>query len=156
MNSLLMLDVWCRECGRKWLTPSSSVDGDLHVFHDRRLEKNVVLNVYEDAFFDQVLNLIEEICGAGSVRTGVVTNIHAVLSLLADRDETGGEFNILANMSCPICGAERLAYRPTDPPTFSTEELPALRHTHWSALSDVARTAEVKMALGLARLDASK
>lgn len=127
--------------------PSTTADADLHVFHDRTLEKHVALNVYEDSFMDEVVNSMEEILGAGRVRTGAVGNVHAVLSEVADRDETGERFDVLSHMSCPACRAERLAFRPTDPPQGSAEELPPLRHERWSALSDPQRVAEVKKAL---------
>jgi hypothetical protein len=148
MSHYPLMEVWCSTCKARWLVPSTTADGDVHVFHDRNLEKHVALNIYDDSFFDEVASSIEEIYGAGSITTGAVGNVHAVLSEVADRDETGGKFDVLANISCPACGADSLAFQPTDPPQRVTEELPLLRHEHWSALTDLDRVAEVKKILG--------
>lgn len=148
MSRYPLLDVWCNACGTRWLVPSTTSDGDLHVFHDRELAEHVFLDVYKDAFFDEVAHFVDEISGEDSVSSGSVRDFHRVLTELADRDRTGGRFKIVAEMSCPVCAAERLAFRPTDPPQFFTEELPPLRHERWSALSKLERIAEVKKALG--------
>ncbi len=147
MNRYPQLDVWCDTCGTKWLVPSTTADGDLHVFHDRNLANHVALNVYEDTFLDQVVGFIEEVYGAGSVRSGTINNVHTVLSEVADRDETGGKFRVLKDMSCPVCAAKRLAFRPNDLSRYTTEELPPLKHERWSTLSELERAAEVKLAI---------
>ena len=124
----------CENCGRDFVFPDLAHDEDLLLGLSSRLEAALVDDA-SDPVVGKVRDLVELILEQwGATETDMVVCLGRVLGNAFDPAPSGLGYDFSGELSCPLCGSDRVAYSPYKPAHLQTIRLPLATHSRWSQM----------------------
>jgi hypothetical protein len=124
-TDVIIWNVTSHDHGQRSTTYALTGDGYGYLLGRTSANELVLFNTWEDLFFDQISNTVEELL---KDYRGTLNCFGLVLGIACDPAPSGNRYDFSGKIWCPLCGSENVDYGPKDPSEFTSIDLPVATH----------------------------
>jgi len=133
---LLNFNYVCKQCQHQFTAPEIDPTAYGEFLLRSPSGEEVYLNAIEDDVYQEVDELLKELCGGGIGSVKRADLQRKVFGLSCDPDSKGFTYSMIQKPICPSCGSSQMSYwEATDPPEYIVRELKVATHIRWNRLS---------------------